>query len=116
MAVGIIIGVAFSGIVSSFVGDLMMPLLGLLVGKVDFKSLSLVLRAASGDTPAVVFAYGKFIQAVVDFLIIAFAVFLFVRGVNSMRRKEEQSQEAPAVTQEYLLSEIRDLLKKNINQ
>lgn len=89
MAVGIIIGAAFGKIVSSFVGDVVMPPLGLLIGGVDFSDLAITLKAAAGDAPAVVLAYGKFIQTVIDFLIVAFAIFLGVKAINRLRRQEE---------------------------
>ena len=116
MAVGIIIGAAFGKIVSSFVGDLIMPPLGVLIGGVDFTSLAWTIKAAAGDNPAVVIAYGKFIQTLVDFTIIAFAIFLAVKGMNALKRKEEKAPAAPAAPvappkQEVLLAEIRDLLK-----
>ncbi|WNW11985.1 large-conductance mechanosensitive channel protein MscL [Pseudomonas sp. DTU_2021_1001937_2_SI_NGA_ILE_001] len=110
MAVGIIIGAAFGKIVSSFVGDVVMPPLGLLIGGVDFTDLGITLRAAQGDAPAVVLAYGKFIQTVVDFLIVAFAIFMGVKVINRLRQEQAK---APAVNkQEVLLTEIRDLLKE----
>lgn len=110
MAVGIIIGAAFGKIVSSFVGDVIMPPLGLLIGGVDFSDLGVTLRAAQGDAPAVVLAYGKFIQTVIDFLIVAFAIFMGVKAINRLKREEAK---APTVNkQEVLLSEIRDLLKE----
>ena len=113
MAVGIIIGAAFGKIVSSFVGDVIMPPIGVLVGGIDFSNLAFTVKAASGDIPAVVISYGKFIQTVVDFTIVAFAIFIAVKGINSLKRKEEAAPEAPAAppAQEVLLSEIRDLLK-----
>lgn len=116
MAVGIIIGAAFGKIVSSFVGDLIMPPLGVLIGGVDFTSLAWTIKAAAGDNPAVVIAYGKFIQTLVDFTIIAFAIFLTVKGMNALKRKEEKTPAAPPAPlvppkQEILLTEIRDLLK-----
>ena len=89
MAVGIIIGVAFGKIVSSFVSDVIMPPLGLLMGGVDFKDLAIVLKEAVGDTPAVVIAYGQFIQTIVDFVIIAFAIFIAIKVMNSLKAKEE---------------------------
>ncbi len=114
MAVGIIIGVAFGKIVSSFVGDVIMPPIGILLGGIDFTSLSIVLKGAVGDTPAVTIAYGKFIQALVDFIIIAFAVFMAVRAINSLKKREEETPEEPPKPskEEELLTEIRDLLKK----
>lgn len=114
MAVGIIIGAAFGKIVSSFVGDVIMPPIGVLLGGVDFSDLAVILKEASGDTPAVVIGYGKFIQAVVDFVIIAFAIFLVVKAVNSLKRKQEEASKTPAEpsAEEALLAEIRDLLKQ----
>jgi large conductance mechanosensitive channel len=113
MAVGIIIGAAFGKIVSSFVGDVIMPPIGVLVGGIDFSKLAFIVKAASGEIPAVVIAYGKFIQAVVDFTIVAFAIFIVVKGINSLKRKEEEAPPAPSEppAQEVLLAEIRDLLK-----
>jgi len=112
MAVGIIIGVAFGKIVSSFVADVIMPPLGVLIGGVDFSNLALILRDAAGDRPATVLAYGKFIQAVVDFLIVAFAVFMGIKAINSFKRKEEAAPKpVEPPRQETLLAEIRDLLK-----
>ena len=111
MAVGIIIGAAFGKIVSSLVGDLVMPPLGLLIGGVDFSSLSLVLREAVGGQPAVVLAYGKFIQTILDFSIIAFAIFMMIKGLNKLKTPHP-SQPAELTTQEKLLVEIRDLLRK----
>ncbi len=113
MAVGIIIGGAFGKIVSSFVGDVIMPPIGLLMGGVDFSNLVFILQKAVGDTPAVSINYGKFITTVIDFTIIAFAIFIAVKGINSLKRKEEVPEEAPEPSnEEVLLAEIRDLLKK----
>ena len=113
MAVGIIIGAAFGKIVSSFVADVIMPPIGLLVGGIDFTNLAITLKEASGDIPAVVIGYGKFIQTAVDFTIIAFAIFIAIKGINSLKRKEEEAPQAPPEppAQEVLLAEIRDLLK-----
>ncbi|ENM3785121.1 large-conductance mechanosensitive channel protein MscL [Vibrio cholerae] len=113
MAVGIIIGAAFGKIVSSFVADIIMPPIGIILGGVNFSDLSFVLLAAQGDAPAVVIAYGKFIQTVVDFTIIAFAIFMGLKAINTLKRKEEEAPKAPpAPTKDQeLLSEIRDLLK-----
>lgn len=115
MAVGIIIGAAFGKIVSSFVGDVVMPPLGVLIGGVDFTDLAITLKAAEGDLPAVVLAYGKFIQTVIDFLIVAFAIFMGIKVLNRLKREEQAAPEAPpAPTKDQeLLSEIRDLLKAN---
>jgi large conductance mechanosensitive channel len=115
MAVGIVIGAAFGKIVSSFVGDMIMPPIGVLLGGVDFSDLAITLKAAEGDIPAVVMSYGKFIQTVIDFTIIAFAIFMGLKAINSLKRAEEKAAaEAPAPapsTEELLLTEIRDLLK-----
>ena len=113
MAVGIIIGAAFGKIVSSFVGDVVMPPIGLLIGGVDFSDLAITLKAAEGDLPAVVLAYGKFIQSIIDFVIIAFAIFMGIKVINRLKREEEAAPAAPpAPTKDQeLLTEIRDLLK-----
>ena len=114
MAVGIIIGAAFGKIVSSFVADVIMPPLGLLLGGMDFAALSVVLKAAEGDLPAVTLNYGLFIQTLVDFVIIGFAIFLMVRGLIRLRRKQEEAPAAPPSpsAEEVVLMEIRDLLKQ----
>lgn len=114
MAVGIIIGAAFGKIVSSLVGDVIMPPIGALLGGMDFSNLTLTVKEASAGTPAVVISYGKFIQTIVDFVIIAFAVFIGVKAINRLKRKEEQAPAAPQPppAQEVLLAEIRDLLKQ----
>jgi len=115
MAVGIVIGGAFGKIVSSFVNDVLMPPIGMLMGGVDFKELSVVLREASGEVAAVTLNYGSFIQSVVDFIIIAFAIFMVVKAMNNMKKKEEAAPEAPAKpsAEVELLTEIRDSLKNN---
>jgi large conductance mechanosensitive channel len=87
MAVGIIIGAAFGKIVSSLVGDVIMPPIGLLLGGVDFKNLKFVLKAATVDAPAVTLNYGLFINNVIDFLIVAFSIFLVVKGINTLKKK-----------------------------
>jgi large conductance mechanosensitive channel len=113
MAVGIIIGAAFGKIVSSVVADVLMPPLGLLLGGVNFSALKLTLKEAVGQTAAVTLNYGAFLQTVVDFVIVAFAIFLMIKGINSLRKKQEEAPAAPAPppNQEILLAEIRDLLK-----
>lgn len=114
MAVGIIIGGAFGKIVSSFVNDVIMPPIGMIVGGADFSDLAITLKEAAGDTPAVLLKYGAFIQTAVDFVIIAFAIFIAVKAVNSLKRKEEESPAAPPAPskEEVLLTEIRDLLRE----
>ncbi|QIB49624.1 MULTISPECIES: large-conductance mechanosensitive channel protein MscL [Pseudomonas] len=113
MAVGIVIGAAFGKVVSSFVDNIVMPPLGMLIGGVDFSDLAIVLREARGDLEAVTIGYGAFIQSVVDFLIIAAAIFVAIRVMNSLKRKEEEAPPAPVVPsiEEVLLTDIRDLLK-----
>lgn len=114
MAVGIVIGGAFGKIVSSFVNDVLMPPLGILIGGVDFKDLSLTLKAAAEGAQAVSLNYGTFIQAVVDFLIVAFAIFMMIKAMNALKKKEEEKPaEPPKPSAEVaLLGEIRDLLKR----
>lgn len=116
MAVGIIIGAAFGKIVSSMVADLVMPPIGLLIGGVNFSELGITLRAATADSAAVVFAYGKFIQTTIDFLLIALVIFFVIKGINTLKRREapapaETPDPAPTAEQ-LLLTEIRDLLKQ----
>jgi len=114
LAVAVIIGAAFGKIVTSFVADIVMPPLGLMIGGVNFTDLAVTLKGASGTAPAVVWAYGKFLQAVFDFAIIAFAIFVAVKGINRVKRTEAETPPAPPEPprQEVLLAEIRDLLKK----
>lgn len=115
MAVGIVIGGAFGKIVSSFVNDVLMPPIGLAIGGVEFSDLAITLKEASGDVEAVMLNYGAFVQTVVDFIIIAFAIFMVVKAMNSMKKKEEEKPAAPPKpsNEEVLLAEIRDLLKKD---
>lgn len=124
LAVGIIIGAAFTAIVNSLVEDLINPILGLLTGGIDFTNQYFVLSgnvpdgaslAAARDSGAAIFAYGSFLMAVLNFLIVAWAVFLLVKGVNRVRalasaREEAAEEEAAGPTQEELLAQIRDLL------
>jgi len=120
MAVGIIIGSAFGKIVSSFVNDIIMPPLGVLIGGVDFSDLTVIIKKAVGDAPAVTLNYGAFIQVIIDFMIIAWVIFIFVKGINTLKKKENEANAAaaapPAPTvptkEETLLTEIRDLLKE----
>jgi large conductance mechanosensitive channel len=116
LAVAVVIGAAFGAIVTSLVADVVMPVLGLLTSGVDFSKAAVVLKEASADgkVPAVLLSYGKFINTVINFVIIAFVIFLIVKGITSLRKKEAAAPAAPAAptTQEQLLMEIRDLLKK----
>ena len=113
MAVGIIIGAAFGKIISSLVADVIMPPIGVLVGGVDFTKLAVILKEKVGDVPAVTLNYGNFIQTVVDFTIIAFAIFLMVKLINNLKKQEAAAPVAPPepTKEELLLTEIRDLLK-----
>ena len=121
MAVGVIIGGAFGKIVTSLVDDIIMPLVGKALGNADFTNLYVSLSDAI--TPGMpleearkagsVFAYGSFLQTVVDFIILAFCIFMMIKGMNKLKKKEEPAPEEPkGPTQEELLTEIRDLLKK----
>ena len=120
MAVGVIIGGAFGKIVSSLVDDVIMPLIGKLTGGVSFTDLFINLGdgdfktlAAAKEAGAAVLAYGQFLQNILDFLIIAFCIFLMIKGINKLKKEKPEEPAAPAgPTQEELLAEIRDLLKK----
>ena len=113
MAVGIIIGAAFGKIVSSVVSDIIMPPIGLILGGVNFTDLKVIMKAATETLPAVTWNYGNFIQATIDFLIVAFAVFILIKAINATKKKDVPAPAPPAPTKEViLLSEIRDLLKK----
>jgi large conductance mechanosensitive channel len=116
LAVGIIIGGAFGKIVSSLVNDIIMPLFGLLLGKIDFSNLSY--NVMNGEAVMLSIPYGQFIQNVVDFLIISFSIFVTIRFINSLQREEEEAEkkeEPKPSTSEVLLLEIRDLLKANLD-
>jgi large conductance mechanosensitive channel len=112
LAVGVVIGAAFGKIVSSLVGDVIMPPIGVLLGGVDFSQIGWVLKPAMGDKPAVVLGIGKFIQAILDFVVIAFVIFMVVKAVNRMKREEPPAAPAGPTPTERLLTEIRDLLRQ----
>ncbi len=116
MAVGIIVGAAFGKIISSLVADVIMPPIGVLVGGVDFTKLAINIKDAAEGAPAVTLNYGNFIQATVDFTIIAFAIFVLVKAINSLKKSEVKAPEPAAEPapskEELLLTEIRDLLKQ----
>jgi large conductance mechanosensitive channel len=120
MAVGIVIGAAFGKIVSSFVADVIMPPIGMLIGGIDFRNLVVTLKEAIPETAdiaaqaAVTINYGKFIQSVIDFIIIAFAIFMVVKAINNLKRKEAvKHSEPPSPSQEViLLTDIRNILQK----
>ncbi len=122
MAVGIIIGAAFGTIVTSLVADLIMPPIGLILGGVDFTNLFVVLREGTKPGPylaltdakaagAVTLNYGAFVNTIVSFVIVAFAIFMMVKGMNSLKRAEPTAPPAPPTKDQILLAEIRDLLK-----
>lgn len=113
LAVGVIIGGAFGKIVSSLVNDILMPVIGVILGGVSFTDLKYVITPASGDIAEVAILYGSFIQAIVDFLIIAFSIFLFIKLLASRKKKEAEVPPAPPAPapEVMLLEEIRDLLK-----
>ncbi|NQX87814.1 MAG: large-conductance mechanosensitive channel protein MscL [Halioglobus sp.] len=112
MAVGIIIGAAFGKIVSTLVDGVIMPPIGVALGGVDFSDLAFTVKEAVGEAPAVVISYGAFIQTVIDFTIIAFAIFMVIKFMNSLKKEEEAPATPPEPSkEEVLLTEIRDLLK-----
>ena len=114
MAVGIVIGGAFGKIIGSLVTDVIMPPIGILLGGVDFSNLSIVLKGATEAAEAVTLNYGVFINTVVEFTIIAFAIFMVIKGINSAKKKEEEKPADPPKPSEevMLLKDIRDALKK----
>ncbi len=117
LAVGVVIGGAFGKIVTSLVNDLIMPLLGLLLGRVDLTALQWVLREATETSPVLAMTYGAFLQNILDFLIISFSIFMAIRVLNNLKRTEEEEPAKPAAppeppAEEKLLTEIRDLLKE----
>lgn len=113
MAVGIIVGAAFGKVVSSLVNDVIMPPLGVVIGGVNFSDLGVVIKEAAEGADAVILKYGAFIQTIIDFLIVAMAIFVAVKVINSLKRHEEEKPEAQPEpsAEEKLLGEIRDLLK-----
>lgn len=117
MAVGVIIGGAFGKIVTSLVNDIIMPLIGLIVGKVDFTTLSIPISGEKGTEGYVGVMYGSFIQNIVDFLIIALSIFLVIKFIGRFKRKEEAKAEVAAkpTKDQELLTEIRDLLKEKMD-
>lgn len=121
MAIGVVVGAAFGKIVTSLVNDIIMPVVGVLTGGINFSDYKLVIQKAVLDgqevvTPEVAITWGSFVQTVIDFLIIAFCIFLAVKGINRVKRSKEAAPVEPAApaapTQEQLLAEIRDLLKE----
>lgn len=113
LAIGVIIGGAFGKIVSSFVADVVMPPIGLLLGGVDFSNLAITLKAAEGKAAAVMLSYGKFIMTVIDFVIIAFVIFMVIKGMNSLKKQKAAEPAAPPApsAEQVLLTEIRDAIR-----
>lgn len=117
LAVAVIVGGAFGKITTSLVNDVIMPPIGLLLGGVNFSELAITLKEATEEAAAVTINYGLFLQTVIDFTIIAFVIFMVIKGINATKRKKEEAPAAPAAppepsNEEKLLAEIRDLLKK----
>ncbi|MCZ6150849.1 large-conductance mechanosensitive channel protein MscL [Campylobacter ureolyticus] len=114
MAVGVVIGSAFGKIVSSLVSDVMMPVIGVITGGVNFTDFKIVLKEAHGEAAAVTLNYGSFIQTTIDFIIIAFCIFVAIKAINKLKREKPKAEEAPKEPSEdiKLLREIRDALKK----
>ena len=114
MAVGVVIGGAFGKITTSLVNDIIIPLISMLTGGIDFSSWKWVLKAAQGDATEVALNFGNFVAVVLDFIIIAFAVFCMVKAINKLHKKKEETPAAPPEpsAEEKLLAEIRDLLKE----
>lgn len=114
MAVGVVIGSAFGKIVSSLVSDVMMPVIGVITGGVNFTDFKIVLKEAHGEVAAVTLNYGSFIQTTIDFIIIAFCIFVAIKAINKLKREKPKAEEAPKEPSEdiKLLREIRDALKK----
>ncbi len=115
LAVAVIIGAAFKTIVTSLVNDVLMPPIGMALGGVDFSDLKYTIQEASGEAAAITINYGAFTQTIIDFVIIAFVIFMVIKGYNSMQKKKEEAPEEPPApsNEEVLLAEIRDLLKKD---
>ena len=113
MAVGVVIGAAFGKVVTSLVNDIIMPPIGVLIGGVDFSDLAITIKEATADTSAVTINWGSTAQTILNFIIIAFSIFMVVKGMNNMKKKEEEAPAAPAKPskEEVLLTEIRDALK-----
>jgi len=113
LAVGVIIGAAFGQVVNSLVKDVLMPPIGLLTGGVDFSNLAFTLKPEGAEGPAVLLKYGVFINTIINFIIVAFSIFMLIRGINSFKRKQAAEPAPPPAPprEEVLLAEIRDLLK-----
>jgi large conductance mechanosensitive channel len=116
MAVGIIIGAAFTGIVNSLVNDIIMPPIGLLIKGIDFSNLSVIIKSAADKVPAVEIKYGRFINYTISFLITAWTVFMMVKAINFMKRKKDETPVIPPMSREAeLLTEIKNILQEKNN-
>ncbi|MEE3331934.1 MAG: large-conductance mechanosensitive channel protein MscL [Myxococcota bacterium] len=113
MAVGVVVGGAFKGVVTSFTNDILMPPIGMLLGGVNFSDLTITIKEAAGDATAVTINHGVFINTVIDFMIVAFAIFMVVKAMNAAMKEEEAAPKPPPgpSTEEVLLTEIRDALR-----
>ncbi len=113
LAIGLVLGAAFGAVVNSLVGDIFTPLIGLITGGVDFKALAITLKASDGDNPPLLLNYGSFLQFVLNFLIVALALFFVIKTINRLRRAKEPEPvpEPEPPREEILLEEIRDILK-----
>ena len=114
LAVGVIIGGAFGKIVTSLVNDVIMPILGLILGRVNFTDLKYDIKALGGSAATITIKYGQFIQSIIDFLIIALSIFLFIKAINSFKKNQQEKTTVPdkPSKEEILLTEIRDILKE----
>lgn len=112
LAVGIIIGAAFGKIITSLVNDVLMPPIGMFLGGADFSNLAVTVKASTPTSAGVVIRYGAFINTIIDFLIVAFAIFILIKAVNTLKKKEEEKSSLVQKEEIVLLAEIRDLLKK----
>lgn len=114
LAVGMVIGGAFGKIITSLVNDIIMPPIGAMLGGVKFSDLAYTVQEATADTAAVTVNWGSFVQTIVNFIIVAFAIFMVIKGINNMQRKEEEkpAEDPKPSNEEVLLTEIRDALKK----
>ena len=114
LAVAVIIGGAFGRIVSSLVDDVLMPVLGVIAGGINLTALKVVIKEAQGETAELALHYGMFLQAIIDFLIVAFAIFMIIKFINSLKKKEDEKPEAPQAPSKeaVLLEEIRDILRE----
>lgn len=112
LAVGVIIGAAFGKIIASLVGDVIMPILGLVTGKINLADMRWIISAATDTTAELSVNYGIFLQTTLDFILVAFTIFLVIKGINKFRKKKEEDAVVVPSSEELLLTDIRDILKK----